>query len=84
MTAKSDYVLSQSQTRPHSCHWPGCQRQVPPAMWGCRSHWFRLPSEIRMKIWRAYRPGQEKDLSPSAAYLEAANDAQLWIRRQTT
>jgi hypothetical protein len=80
MTTKSDYVLRQPQTRSHSCHWPGCDKQVPPAMWGCSRHWFRLPSEIRMKIWRAYRPGQEEDLSPSAAYLEAAEEAQAWIR----
>lgn len=74
------YVRSQSQTRNHECHWPGCERQVPPAMWGCRAHWFALPEALRDKIWRAYRPGQERDMSPSAEYLEAADEVQRWIR----
>ncbi len=81
MGSKAEYVLSQPQTRAHTCHWPGCERQVPPAMWGCSHHWFKLPKQIRDKIWRTYRPGQEKDMSPSAAYVEAANEAQAWISK---
>ena len=80
---KADYVLSQPQTRPHYCHWPGCQRQVPPAMWGCKTHWFRLPKAIRDKIRRTFQPGQEKDGKPSAAYVEAAEEAQRWITAHT-
>jgi len=34
MSTKADYVRSQGQTRNHHCHWPGCDKQVPPAMWG--------------------------------------------------
>lgn len=83
MTNKADYVKSQKQTRPHHCHWPGCDKQVPPAMWGCREHWFRLPKYLRDKIWLTYRPGQEKDLRPSAAYLEAAAEVQAWIERNS-
>lgn len=48
-------------------------------MWGCRSHWFRLPKWIRDSIWRAYVPGQEERLDPSEAYLHAARAAQDWI-----
>lgn len=77
--SKADYVLSQSQTRPHFCHWPNCTRQVPPAMWGCKEHWFRLPLDIRKRIWATYRPGQEKDKKPSQAYIEAAQAARKWI-----
>lgn len=36
MSAKADYARSQGQTREHHCHWPGCDKQVPPAMWGCK------------------------------------------------
>lgn len=81
MSRKSDYVRSQGQTRNHTCHWPGCTRQVPPAMWGCKKHWFRLPLKIRTRIWRTYRPGQEVDMQPSPEYIEAAEAAQEWIRR---
>lgn len=77
---KRDYVKRQGQTRPHHCHWPDCPKQVPPAMWGCREHWFRLPRPIRDRIWAAYRPGQEKDFDVSEEYLAAARAAQDWIR----
>lgn len=79
MTRKADYVRSQGQTRAHHCHWPGCDRQVPPAMWGCRAHWYRLPKDLRDRIWRAYRPGQERDMRPSREYLDVAREAQAWI-----
>jgi hypothetical protein len=70
--SKADYVRSQGQTRDHHCHWPGCTRQVPPAMWGCKAHWFKLPKALRDKIWRTYKPGQEISQTPSRAYVEAA------------
>lgn len=78
-SSKVDYVLRQRQTRQHVCHWPGCEQQVPPAMWGCKAHWFALPLALRNKIWKAYRPGQEIDMRPSEAYLEAARAVQDWI-----
>lgn len=80
MPTKKDYVKSQGQTRKHECHWPDCKVQCPPAMWGCKFHWFKLPKHIRDRIWETYRPGQEKDMDPSDAYLAAADAAQRWIR----
>ena len=82
MTTKFDHVRNAKQTRAHTCHWPGCKRQVPPAMWGCRDHWYALPRNIRNAIWRTYRPGQEITATPSEAYLRAAEAAQEWIRTQ--
>lgn len=81
MPSKADYVRSQPQTREHHCHWPGCGKSVPPAMWGCRLHWFTLPKPLRDKIWNTYRPGQEIDGTPSAAYLAAAAEVQAWIQQ---
>jgi hypothetical protein len=78
--SKAAYVKSQGQTRQHECHWPGCEKQVPPAMWGCKKHWFMLPKHLRDKVWKAYRPGQEKDMNPSREYLEVANEVQRWIK----
>lgn len=77
---KVAYVKAQGQTRDHGCHWPHCSRQVPPAQWGCRYHWMRLPRQIRADIWAAYRPGQEVTMTPSRAYLDAADAAQEWIK----
>lgn len=76
---KVAHVRRAGQTRNHECHWPGCTKQVPPAMWGCKAHWFKLPQALRNKIWAAYRPGQETDQRPSHAYLEAAREVQAWI-----
>jgi transcriptional regulator with XRE-family HTH domain len=77
---KRRYVASQPQTRKHHCHWPGCDKQVPPAMWGCKAHWFRLPKALRDRVWRTYAPGQEVDMTPSEEYLQVADDVQRWIR----
>jgi hypothetical protein len=76
---KVAYVKRQGQVREHGCHWPGCERQVPPAMWGCKEHWFKLPKELRDKIWRTYRAGQERTLTPSADYVTAAREVEAWI-----
>jgi hypothetical protein len=79
---KVKHVLRQGQTRHHACHWPGCEKQVPPAMWGCRAHWYRLPKPLRDEIWRSYRPGQETDRKPSRRYVAAAKAVQAWIEEQ--
>lgn len=83
MNDKVAYVKSQRQSRRHECHWPGCDKQVPPAMWGCKPHWFRLPLHLRNKIWVTYEPGQEVNLTPSAAYLAVAREVQDWIKENT-
>jgi len=80
--SKAAYVKAQGQTRKHHCHWPGCERQVPPAMWGCRPHWYALPQELRDRIWGTYRPGQEVNGTPGREYVEAARAVQVWIAQQ--
>lgn len=82
MNDKVNYVKSQPQSRKHTCHWAGCNTQVPPAMWGCTKHWYMLPRELRSKIWAAYRTGQEKDMRPSESYLKVAQEVQDWITAQ--
>ena len=62
----------------HTCHWPGCSREVPPRMWGCRAHWFTLPKRLRDAVWLQYVPGQEDRKDPSPAYLEVADRVQQW------
>lgn len=68
----------------HTCHWPSCTREVPPAMWGCREHWFKLPKPLRDSIWKEYRPGQEIDKRPSDQYLAVAVLVQGWINGDVT
>ena len=38
-----------------------------------------LPRDLRTRIWRCYRPGQESDQRPSRAYLDVAREVQAWI-----
>lgn len=56
---------------------------MPPAMWGCKPHWFSLPKRLRDQIWATYRRGQEVTKTPSAAYIAVANQVQAWIIEQT-
>lgn len=76
---KVGYVTRQRQTRNHTCHWTGCTKQVPPAMWGCKPHWMRLPRHLRARIWETYEIGQEVSMTPSDDYLDAALAVQVWI-----
>lgn len=63
----------------HTCHWDGCEKQCPPAMWGCSQHWFTLPKFLRDQVWKEYRPGQEITKTPSTGYLIVAKMVQVWI-----
>jgi hypothetical protein len=82
VNSKAAYVRSQGQTRAHHCHWPGCTLQVPPAKWGCKSHWFTLPPELRARIWATFKPGQEVNGTPSREYVAAAKAVQDWINER--
>ena len=66
----------------HHCHWPNCSEHVPPKMWGCRTHWYKLPKKLRDMIWATYVPGQEITKTPSRRYLAAAFLVQEWIASQ--
>lgn len=64
----------------HRCHWPGCEVEVEPKLWGCKHHWYKLPERLRRMIWIEYRPGQETTKTPSAEYVAVANAVQEWIK----
>lgn len=66
----------------HECHWPGCGKPVPPAMWGCKPHWFKLPLRLRNRVWATYKPGQEITKTPSPAYVKVALEVRTWISTQ--
>lgn len=68
----------------HTCHWPGCDKTVPPRLWGCKAHWFALPAQLRNLINSTYVPGQEITKKPSREYLAAALSVQAWIAAHHT
>lgn len=74
-------VVEQMARHPHHCHWPGCTAEVPPKLWGCRSHWYMLPKKLRDKIWMYYVSGQETTKTPSREYIQVAEEVQSWIRQ---
>lgn len=87
MNAKVEHVraaLRKGDTHGHGCHWPGCTKAVPPAAWGCKKHWMRLPYYLRTKIWDAYRPTQEISKTPSREYVSVAHEVQAWIEKNTS
>ena len=59
----------------HLCHAHGCEASVPPRMLMCRKHWGMVPRALQREIWKHFRPGQEIDKSPSAAYRQAQQAA---------
>lgn len=82
MKGKAAYVVGEARKGPagnHHCHWPGCERKVPPAFWGCRKHWAMLPRHLQARIWATYKSGQEVTKTPSRDYVEAAKAVQEWI-----
>lgn len=82
MNRKADHVLAEARKGhdgTHLCH-GGCGKSVAPAFWGCRPCWYRLPVELRNRIWVTYRPGQEIDKEPSTDYLKVATEVQKWLR----
>lgn len=79
ISPKVAHVKGQGQSRKHGCHWTGCTKQVPPAVWGCSQHWFKLPSGLRAQMWAAYEIGQEVSMTPSDEYLDVAQRIEEWI-----
>jgi hypothetical protein len=63
----------------HRCAWPSCAKLVPLGMWGCRVHWYALPSHLRHRIGRAYRDGLATDEHPTRDYVRAHRAALEWI-----
>lgn len=75
---KAEYVRAEA-AKPHDgshlCHAVACERPVPPAILMCAEHWRMVPGELQREVWRTYRPGQERDKHPSAAYVQAQKRA---------
>ena len=65
----------------HTCHATGCEVVVPPEMFSCKRHWYRLPKGMRDHIWGNYRPGQCDDWQISHEYAEAARAAVTYLAR---
>lgn len=59
----------------HRCHAKNCTVAVPPKLLMCLRHWRMVPREIQSRVWKHYRPGQERDKNPTTEYLQVMNEA---------
>lgn len=65
----------------HSCAAHGCDLQIFDGRLMCRRHWGMVPAELRRRVWRTYRPGQEKDGDMAPEYRAAAKAAVAAVAR---
>jgi len=63
----------------HTCHAEGCSVEVPPKLFMCKRHWFKLPKKLRDAVWAVYVPGQEIRKDPTARYLIVQAYAVAWV-----
>lgn len=62
-----------------TCPWPTCRKPIRSEYLMCRTHWYRLPADLRNRIWATYRRGQTL-ATASPEYLDALNDALDYAR----
>ena len=65
--------------RPHPCHWPDCDIEVSPKMWGCDEHWRSLPTYLRNLVHANYVPGQEITENPTKEYMRVMGLIDEWL-----
>lgn len=55
------------------CRHPGCDRNATQAGYACRSHWFKLPQDLRTRLFRAAAaiPGRPHGIAWEACGEEA-------------
>jgi hypothetical protein len=52
---------------------------VPPQLLLCSGHWAKLPHEVRARVKRHYRIGQERRHDASPEYMRAAAEAVRYL-----
>lgn len=72
-----DQILTERGTPPHPCGWPGCGISVVGDLWGCSTHWFRLPEEARELLGATFR-GRDSDPD---AHFRALERTEAWCRK---
>lgn len=60
----------------HTCHVPGCAKEVPRRLLMCNRHWRFVSTATQQKVYRLYRAGQEEGkVQPSRLWFDAADQA---------
>lgn len=50
-------LLSLAQPVGH-CQVPRCDEQIDPSRLMCRGHWYRVPKQLRDRVWATWRSGR--------------------------
>jgi len=40
------------------CPVTGCEEQIDPSRLMCRKHWYRVPRQLRDRVWATWRSGE--------------------------
>ena len=40
------------------CQVPGCDDQIDPSRLMCRRHWYRVPKQLRDRVWATWQSGR--------------------------
>ena len=65
-------------TRPGDCPIDGCTNRCADAQLMCKPHWYKVPKEMRDKVWKTARKMWHDDPDVETAYKawrEAADEA---------
>jgi hypothetical protein len=69
-----------SQT--HTCPVPTCPTTISNYLVMCKTHWYRVPLDLRNRLWDEVVPGQlDGTVSPSDAYLAVLQDCLQALKR---
>jgi hypothetical protein len=50
-------MLSSAQPVGH-CQVPRCEEQIDPSRLMCRGHWYRVPKQLRDRVWATCQSGR--------------------------
>lgn len=60
----------------HACEHPQCFRQIEGRLFGCRPHWYALPTDLRSEVWRTWKARLRAPGDPTAVAAHEAAKAQ--------
>lgn len=64
------------------CRWPECGRYATQAGWACRAHWFKLPPNLRSRIFQADRDEMAALGHRDQAWRTVAEEGDRWVAEQ--
>jgi hypothetical protein len=67
---------------PPRCRHPGCDRAASQAGWGCKPHWFKLPLDLRNRLYRAAALVDGWDDQRYQAWAAVADEADRHVAEQ--